>query len=118
MMGQLNINRENSLRLYVSSYTDNPSITDLQNVADVSDAQNITKGNPDLNPTYSHRVNFHHINSNVEKGRTFMDVLDATPPTTMTHVVSNPARSRWAACKPNYYPRPSISTATGACGRT
>lgn len=58
MMGQLNINRENSLRLYVSSYTDNPSITDLQNVADVSDAQNITKGNPDLNPTYSHRVNF------------------------------------------------------------
>ena len=43
MMGQLNINRENSLRLFVSSYTDNPSITDLQNVADVSDAQNITK---------------------------------------------------------------------------
>lgn len=30
MMGQLNINRENSLRLYVSSYTDNPSITDLR----------------------------------------------------------------------------------------
>ncbi|MFR6634201.1 MAG: hypothetical protein ACLUQ6_03635 [Alistipes onderdonkii] len=29
MMGQLNINRENSLRLFVSSYTDNPSITDL-----------------------------------------------------------------------------------------
>lgn len=24
MMGQLNINRENSLRLFVSSYTDNP----------------------------------------------------------------------------------------------
>lgn len=72
MMGQLNINRENSLRLFVSSYTDNPSITDLQNVADVSDAQNITKGNPNLNPSYSHRVNFHYTNSNVEKGRTFM----------------------------------------------
>lgn len=33
MMGQLNINRENSLRLFVSSYTDSPSITDLQSVS-------------------------------------------------------------------------------------
>ena len=72
MMGQLNINRENSLRLFVSSYTDSPSITDLQSVYDVSDAQNISHGNPNLKPTYSHRVNFHYTNSNVEKGRTFM----------------------------------------------
>ena len=67
MMGQLNINRENSLRLFVSSYTDSPSITDLQSVYDVSDAQNISHGNPNLKPTYSHRVNFHYTNSNVEK---------------------------------------------------
>ena len=52
MMGQLNINRENSLRLFVSSYTDSPSITDLQSVYDVSDAQNISHGNPNLKPTY------------------------------------------------------------------
>ncbi|MDE6374390.1 MAG: outer membrane beta-barrel family protein, partial [Alistipes sp.] len=72
MMGQLNINRENSLRLFVSSYTDNPSITQLQSVYDISDAQYISSGNPDLNPSYNHRVNFHYTNSNVEKGRTFM----------------------------------------------
>lgn len=106
MMGQLNINRENSLRLYVSSYTDNPSITDLQNVADVSDAQNITKGNPDLNPTYSHRVNFHYINSNVEKGRTFMWMfsMQNTSDYNATHVVSNPGTITLGGVqyKPNY----------------
>ncbi len=72
MMGQLNINRENSLRLFVSSYTDNPSISQLQSIYDISDAQYISSGNPDLNPSYNHRVNFHYTNSNVEKGRTFM----------------------------------------------
>ncbi len=72
MMVRWNFNRENSLRMYVSSYTDNPSVMDLQNVFDVSDAQNISRGNPNLNPAYSHRINLHYTNSNVEKGRTFM----------------------------------------------
>lgn len=72
MMGQLNINRENSLRMFVSSYTNNPSVTQLQSVYDISDAQYISSGNPELNPSYNHRVNIHYTNSNVEKGRTFM----------------------------------------------
>ncbi len=72
MMGQLNINRENSLRLFVSSYTNNPEVTQLQSIFDISDAQYISSGNPGLNPSYNHRVNFHYTNSNVEKGRTFM----------------------------------------------
>ena len=72
MMGQLMINRENSLRLFVSSYTDNPSVTQLQGIYDLSNAQNISSGNPELNPSYNHSVNFHYVNSNVEKGRTFM----------------------------------------------
>lgn len=72
VMGQLNINRENSLRLFVSSYTESPEVTQLQGIYDVSNAQNISRGNPDLKPFYSQRVNFHYTNSNVEKGRTFM----------------------------------------------
>ncbi len=92
MMGQLNINRENSLRLFVSSYTDSPSITDLQSVYDVSDAQNISHGNPNLKPTYSHRVNFHYTNSNVEKGRTFMWMfsMNTTLDYTASHLVQRP----------------------------
>ena len=72
MMGQLMINRENSLRLFVSSYTNNPSVTQLQGIYDLSNAQNISSGNPELNPSYNHSINFHYVNSNVEKGRTFM----------------------------------------------
>ena len=107
MMGQLNINRENSLRLFVSSYTDSPSITDLQSVYDVSDAQNITHGNPNLKPTYAHRVNFHYTNSNVEKGRTFMWMfsMNTTQDFTASHLVQNPGELSidGETYKPNYY---------------
>ena len=72
MMGNLNINRQNTIRLFVRSSTDNPSIDNLQSIYDVSDAQYISRGNPELNPSYSHSINFHYTNSNVDKGRTFM----------------------------------------------
>ena len=107
MMGQLNINRENSLRLFVSSYTDSPSITDLQSVYDVSDAQNISHGNPNLKPTYSHRVNFHYTNSNVEKGRTFMWMfsMNTTLDCTAQHLVQRPGDITidGQAYSPNFY---------------
>ena len=72
LMGQLNINKENSIRLFINSSTDNPGIGELQNVYDISNAQSISKGNPHLRPSYSNNVRFHYVNSNVEKGRTFM----------------------------------------------
>ena len=107
MMGQLNINRENSLRLFVSSYTDSPSITDLQSVYDVSDAQNISHGNPNLKPTYSHRVNFHYTNSNVEKGRTFMWMfsMNTTLDYTASHLVQRPGEIviDGKSYSPNFY---------------
>ena len=107
MMGQLNINRENSLRLFVSSYTDSPSITDLQSVYDVSDAQNISHGNPNLKPTYSHRVNFHYTNSNVEKGRTFMWMfsMNTTLDYTASHLVQRPGEIiiDGESYSPNFY---------------
>lgn len=107
MMGQLNINRENSMRLYVSSYTSNPSITDLQSVYDVSNAQNITHGNPNLDPTYSHRVSFHYTNSNVEKGRTFMWMfsMQATQDYNAQHLVQrpNPILIDGVTYTPNFY---------------
>ncbi|MEG0788738.1 MAG: outer membrane beta-barrel protein [Alistipes sp.] len=74
-MGQININRENMLRLYVRSYTENPEVQNLQNIYDVSNTQYISKGNPDLRPSYTHSINFHYVNSNMEKGRTFMWML-------------------------------------------
>ena len=72
LMGQFNINRENSIRLFVRSYTQNPTVTNLQSVFDVSDAQYISSGNHELSPSYSHHMMMHYIHSNLEKGRTFM----------------------------------------------
>ena len=109
MMGQLNINRENSLRLFISSYTDSPSVTDLQSVYDVSDAQNITHGNPNLNPSYSHRVNFHYVNSNVEKGRTFMWMfsMQSTSNYVAQHLVQGAQLDiDGKQYRPNYYSMP------------
>lgn len=110
MMGQLNINRENSLRLFISSYTDNPSVTELQSVYDVSDAQNISHGNPELNPSYTHRVNFHYTNSNVEKGRTFMWMfsMQSTSDYNATHLVQSPGTLSIGGTdyRPNYYATP------------
>lgn len=64
----------------------------MQSVYDVSDAQNISHGNKYLKPSYTHRVNFHYVNSNVEKGRTFMWMfsLNATQNYTATQLIQNP----------------------------
>ena len=110
MMGELNINRENSLRLFVNSYTDNPNITDLQSVYDVSNAQNITRGNPALKPSYNHNVRFHYVNSNVEKGRTFMWMfsLRTALDYNATHLVQSPGQMEIGgeSYTPNYYSLP------------
>lgn len=78
MMGQLYITPENSLRLFVNSSTSNPGITQLQDVYDVSNAQYITKGNPNLVQSYSNNIRFHYVRSKVEKGRTFMWMFSMT----------------------------------------
>lgn len=77
LMGQLYLNSQNTLRIFLRSYTDNPKVTQLQNVYDLSDAQYISRGNPLLRPSYTHNLRMHYTNSNVEKGRTFMVMLSA-----------------------------------------
>ena len=110
MMGQLQINRENTMRLFVMSNTNSPQITNLQSVYDVSNAQNITRGNPNLNPYYSHNINFHYTNSNVEKGRTFMWMFSTqfTQDYNGTHTVQNPGTMTidGQEYRPNYYSMP------------
>ena len=72
MMGNIAFNPQNSIRIFVNSYTHNPDVRNLQDIYDVSNAQYLSKGNPNLKSSYNHRVNFHYIRSNIEKGRTFM----------------------------------------------
>ena len=71
-MGNFAFNQENTLRVFLMSHSENPDIRRLQSIYDVSNAQYISRGNPDLNPAYTHRMNLHYVRSNVTKGRTFM----------------------------------------------
>ena len=72
LMGNFNLNQQNSIRLFVRSNTNNPDIRQLNSILDVSNAQYVSRGNENLNPTYSHNVMFHYNHTNLEKGRTFM----------------------------------------------
>lgn len=70
-MGNININAQNSLRIFARSTTRNPSISQLQDIADFSNSTQIIVGNSSLKPTYTNYVNAYYVNSNIAKGRTF-----------------------------------------------
>lgn len=77
-MWNYTFNPSNTLRVFLRSYTSNPSVSDLQNVIDNSDPQSVTGGNPNLKPTYSHNLFMNYNKSSVTKGRTFMVMLGAS----------------------------------------
>ncbi len=59
-----------SIRVFLNSMTRNPGVFDLQDVADISNVQNISRGNLDLKPSYNNMIYGRFIIPNVEKGRT------------------------------------------------
>ena len=77
LMTNAAFNPQNTIRLFLSSYTQNPDVRNLQDIYDVSNAQYLSKGNPELRSSYNHRLNLHYVRSNIEKGRTFMWMFSA-----------------------------------------
>ena len=71
-MANLAFNKENTLRIFFRSWTDEPSVTQLQNIFDVSNPQYISVGNTKLNPAFAHNISAHYNLSKVDKGITFM----------------------------------------------
>lgn len=59
--------RQHNLRVRYWGNTDQPSVTQLSPVEDVSNPLNITVGNPDLKPSFQHRMNIRYQNFNPEK---------------------------------------------------
>ena len=53
-----------------------PSISQLQPVDDISDPLNIKRGNPNLDPSFSHNVNLRFQDFNMEAQRSFMFMAD------------------------------------------
>lgn len=55
-----------------------PSLTQLQPVADVSNPLNIVVGNPELKPTFSHRINLRFNDFDQQSQRSIMAMIGAT----------------------------------------
>ena len=79
-MAQLNYkwNRNKNLRLRYFGRTNQPSVQQLSPVVDVSNPLNISYGNPDLKPSFSHRMFFRYQNSNPEKASSFAAFLNGS----------------------------------------
>ena len=71
-MANVAFNKENTLRIFLRSWANNPSVTQLQSIFDVSNPQYISIGNKNLNPSFTHNLSIHYNLSKVDKGITFM----------------------------------------------
>ena len=78
-MAQLNYrwSRTHNLRVRYYGDTDQPSLTQLSPVVDVSNPLNISYGNPDLNPSFEHRLNIRYQKSDPERASSFGAFVNA-----------------------------------------
>lgn len=65
-------NSTNTLRMFARASTANPTVTQLQNVLDITNPQYISGGNPSLDRSYTHSLRASYVRSHLTKGRTFM----------------------------------------------
>ena len=76
-MANVAFNKENTMRIFLRSWSGNPSVTQLQSIFDVSNPQYISIGNKNLNPSFTHNLSMHYNLSKVDKGITFMWMFNA-----------------------------------------
>jgi len=76
-MANVNFDAQNTLRIHARSRTNNPSVSQLQDVPDFSNSTYVRGGNAALRPAYTNRLHAFYINSNVAKGQTFTVMLGA-----------------------------------------
>ena len=68
---RIRLEKRHLFSLRVNSSTSNPSISQLQDVVNISNINNIRTGNPNLKPSYSHQANTSYTLTNIERGTTF-----------------------------------------------
>lgn len=71
LVANVHFDRSNLLKVDASSRTRNPRATDLQNIVNTTNRQNVFAGNPGLKPVYTHDLSAQYIRSNAARGRTF-----------------------------------------------
>ncbi|MBE9488258.1 MAG: TonB-dependent receptor [Bacteroidetes bacterium] len=68
---KLAISKQKSLTIYASSTPSYPSISNLQEVLDVSDPLNVRNGNINLSPSQNNRFRIRYSSSNIKKSTVF-----------------------------------------------
>ena len=68
--------KTHSLNLDYMGRSSQPTIAQLQPVADMSNPLNVVQGNPDLNPSFTHQVRLRFQNFNSEAQRSIMTMFD------------------------------------------
>ena len=74
---RLRMDKASSLMLHYRGRSSQPSISQLQPVADYSDPLRVVIGNPGLDPSFTHQVSLRMQKFNQEKQRSIMTMIDA-----------------------------------------
>jgi len=75
---QYNLTQTKNLRLDYSTYTTQPSVTQLQPVPDISNPLNITVGNPALKRSYTHSLSLNYFSASPTRGKHLLFFVNAT----------------------------------------
>lgn len=67
-----------SLNFFYNGRSSQPSMNQLQPVADYSNPMNVIQGNPSLDPTFSHNINLRFQDFNMESQRSIMLMANAS----------------------------------------
>lgn len=71
----LKINKQHQINIRINSHTRNPDVGSLQDIVDISNVDYIFAGNPNLRPSYTHRMNLRYHYAGIEKGTNFSVTL-------------------------------------------
>ncbi len=80
------VNKQTSLRVFYNGRTEQPTIAQLQPVPDISNPLNIVVGNPDLDPSFTHRLRLRFSDYDTNTQRSIMAHLLANY--TMNSIIS------------------------------
>jgi hypothetical protein len=92
-MARFKLSTRSNIRLFYRTNVNQPSITQLQDVLDITNAPFYSQGNPDLKPQYSHSLNGAYTFTNTGKGTVFVGNIYAQKSmnyiTNATYIVYN-----------------------------
>lgn len=76
MRMRFKMSKSRSINMFYRGRSSQPSMKQLQPVADMSDPMNIIQGNPALDPTFTHYINMRFQDFNMESQRSIMAMAD------------------------------------------